>query len=149
MEGVDVTKTWNKIKDVIKKDPRYGIQAYQFVFEALDYTTTQLGKSMFKTTDVDRHVTGKELMEGIRKFGLNQFGYMALVVFEQWGIHQDVDFGNIVFNLVESGLMGKTETDTKEDFKNSYDLRKVFNDEFKFEGNYDIRLSLNALGIKK
>ncbi len=149
MGGVDVTKTWNKIKEVIKKDPRYVIQAYQFVFEALDYTTTQLGKSMYKTTDADRHVSGKELMEGVRKYGLNQFGYMAFVVFEQWGIHQDADFGNIVFNLVEGGLMGKTETDTREDFKNSYDLKKVFSDEFKFEGNYDIRLSLNALGIKK
>lgn len=144
-----MTKTWNKIKEIIKKDPRYPIQAYQFVFEALDFTTNMLGKNQQKTTDADRHVTGKQLMEGIRKFALKQFGFMALTVFEQWGIHQDEDFGNIVFNLVESGLMGKTETDSRDDFKNTYDLKKVFDEGFKFDGKYDIRLSLNALGIKK
>lgn len=144
-----MTKTWNKIKEIIKKDPRYSIQAYQFVFEALDFTTNMLGKNQQKTTDADRHVTGKQLMEGIRKFALKQFGFMALTVFEQWGIHQDEDFGNIVFNLVESGLMGKTETDSRDDFKNIYDLKKVFDEGFKFDGKYDIRLSLNALGIKK
>ncbi|MEP9410528.1 MAG: hypothetical protein HRF42_03865 [Candidatus Brocadia sp.] len=144
-----MTKTWNKIKEIIKKDPRYPIQAYQFVFEALDFTTNMLGKNQQKTTDADRHVTGKQLMDGIRKFALKQFGFMALTVFEQWGIHQDEDFGNIVFNLVESGLMGKTETDSRDDFKNTYDLKKVFDEGFKFDGKYDIRLSLNALGIKK
>lgn len=108
-----------------------------------------LGKNQQKTSDVDRHVTGKQLMEGIRKYALKQFGFMALTVFEQWGIKQDEDFGNIVFNLVESGLMGKTETDSRDDFKNIYDFKKAFDEGFKFDGKYDIRLSLNALGIKK
>lgn len=144
-----MTKTWYKLKEIIKKDPRYTLQAYQFVFEALDYTTTMLGKNQHKTTDPDRHVTGRQLMEGIRQYASKQFGFMALTVFEQWGVKQDADFGNIVFNLVENSLMGKTETDSREDFKNIYDLKKVFEEEFKFDGNYDIRLSLNALGIKK
>ncbi|TLD42216.1 MAG: hypothetical protein JETT_1540 [Candidatus Jettenia ecosi] len=144
-----MTKAWNKIKEIIKKDPRYSSTAYQFVFEALDYTTNMLGKDQHKTSDKDRHVTGKQLMEGIRQYALKQFGFMTLTVFGQWGIKQDTDFGNVVFNLVESGLMGKTETDSKDDFKNTYDLKKVFDEEFKLDGKYDIRLSLNALGIKK
>ncbi len=144
-----MTKTWNKIKEIIKKDPRYLPQAYQFVFEALDYTTNILGKSQHKTTDLERHVTGKQLMEGVRQYAIKQFGFMALTLFEQWGIKQGEDFGNIVFNLVENGLMGKTETDTIEDFKNIYDIKKVFDEEFRFDGKYDIQLSLNALGIKK
>jgi len=144
-----MTKTWNKIKEIIKKDPRYSHQAYQFVFEALDYTSNMLGKNQQKSADMDRHVTGKQLMEGIKKYSLKQFGFMAFTVFEQWGIKQDADFGNIVFNLVESGLMGKTDTDTRDDFKNIYDLKKVFDEEFKFDGKYDIQLSLSALGIKK
>jgi uncharacterized repeat protein (TIGR04138 family) len=100
-----MTKAWNKIKDIIKKDPRYSLQAYQFVFEALDYTINMLGKNQHKTTDQDRHVNGKQLMEGIRKYALKQFGFMVLTVFEQWGIHQDADFGNIVFSggLMENG----------------------------------------------
>lgn len=144
-----MTKAWNKLKEIIKKDPRYSLQAYQFVFEALDYTTNMLGKNQHQTTDADRHVTGKQLMEGIRKYALKQFGFMSLTVFELWGIQQDTDFGNIVFNLVESGLMGKTETDSPDDFKNSYDFKKAFEEGFKFDGKYDIHLSLKALGIKK
>jgi uncharacterized repeat protein (TIGR04138 family) len=140
---------WNKIKEIIKKDPRYAPQAYQFVFEALDYTTNIFGKNQHKVQDLDRHVTGKQLLEGIRQYALKQFGFMAITTFEQWGVKQDEDFGNIVFNLVDNGLMGKTESDRRDDFKNTYDFQKVFDQEFKFEGNYDIRLSLNALGIKK
>ncbi|HHT9104809.1 MAG TPA: Minf_1886 family protein [Candidatus Wujingus californicus] len=139
----------NKIKEIIKKDARYSLQAYQFIFEALDYTTNMLGKSQHKTTDVDRHVTGKQLMEGIKQYAIKQFGFMTLTVFEQWGINQDIDFGNIVFNLVESGLMGKTDKDSLDDFKNNYDMKKVFDEEFKFIGKHDIQLTLESLGIKK
>lgn len=74
---------------------------------------------------------------------------MSLTVFELWGIKQDADFGNVVFNLVENGLMGKTETDSPDDFKNIYDFKKVFDEGFKFDGKYDIHLSLKSLGIKK
>lgn len=139
----------NKIKEIIKKDTRYSLQAYQFIFEALDYTTNMLGKNQHKTTDVDRHVTGKQLMEGIKQYAIKQFGFMTLTVFEQWGINQDIDFGNIVFNLVESGLMGKTDKDSLDDFKNNYDMKKVFDEEFKFIGKHDIQLTLESLGIKK
>lgn len=141
--------SWSKIKEIVKHDPRYSPLAYQFVFEALEFTTNMLGKNQYKTSDSDRHVTGKELMEGIKRYALKQFGFMTLTVFEQWGIKEDIDFGNIVFNLVESGLMGKTETDSKDDFKNIYNFKKVFEDEYVFKGNYDIRMSLSALGIKK
>lgn len=139
----------NKIKEIIKKDARYSLQAYQFIFEALDYTTNMLGKNQHKTTDVDRHVTGKQLMEGIKQYAIKHFGFMTLTVFEQWGINQDIDFGNIVFNLVESGLMGKTDKDSLDDFKNNYDMKKVFDEEFKFIGKHDIQLTLESLGIKK
>ena len=144
-----MTKTWSKLKEIIKKTPVIPYKPYQFVFEALDYTTNMLGKNQHKTTDQDRHVTGRQLLEGIRQYASKQFGFMALTVFKEWGINQDADFGNIVFNLVENGLMGKTGTDSRDDFKNIYDLKKVFDEEFKFDGSYDIRLSLNALGIKK
>ncbi|HHT9110282.1 MAG TPA: Minf_1886 family protein [Candidatus Brocadiaceae bacterium] len=144
-----MTNTWSKIREIIKKDPRYSPQAYQFMFEALDFTIHMLGKSQHKTSDIERHVTGKQLLEGVRQFAIKNFGYMALTVFEQMGIKQDEDFGNVVFNLVESGLMGKTENDTREDFKNIYDLKKVFDEDFKFDGKYEIQLSLRALGIKK
>ena len=74
-------------------------------------------------------------MEGLRQYAIKQFGFMALTVFEQWGVKQDADFGNIVFNLVESGLMGKTETDSREDFKNTCDLKRSLMKNLSLMGN--------------
>jgi len=68
------------------------------------------------------HVTGPELLEGIRDLALQQFGLMARTVFRMWGIDRTDDFGEIVFNLVESELMSKTDEDTLQDFRDIYDL---------------------------
>jgi len=62
------------------------------------------------------HVTGQELLEGIRQYALQQYGPMTVTVFEEWGVNHCRDFGEIVFNMVESGLLQKTETDTRNDF---------------------------------
>jgi uncharacterized repeat protein (TIGR04138 family) len=72
------------------------------------------------------HVSGRELLEGIREFGLEQYGPMTLTVFQHWGIRTTEDFGEIVFNLVENGLLKKTEEDSRADFKNVYDFKEVF-----------------------
>jgi uncharacterized repeat protein (TIGR04138 family) len=73
-----------------------------------------------------RHVSGQELLEGIRQFALAQFGPMTMSVFAEWGIHSGADFGEIVFNLVESKLLSKTETDSQADFQNGYDFFEAF-----------------------
>lgn len=106
------------LRDLVRRDHRYALNAYLFVFEALDFTIQRMGEN--------RHVTGQELLVGIRDYAKQQFGYLARMVFPQWGIRATDDFGEIVFNLVNAGLMGKTETDTKEDFKNGYDFEEVF-----------------------
>ena len=98
------------------------MQSYQFIFEALDYTASHLGKKYNSSIEGERHVTGQELSEGIKQFAMEKFGFMTRIVLEQWGITKSGDFGEIVFNLVDSGLMGKTETDSLEDFSNSWDL---------------------------
>src|SRR6202040_2003319 len=46
--------------------------------------------------------TGRQLLEGIRDYALAQFGPMAMTVLEEWGIRGCSDFGEIVFNMVES-----------------------------------------------
>lgn len=109
------------IDKMLKKDIRYQREAYNFVFEALDYTLKQIGER--------RHINGGELLDGIRNYALQQFGPLAKMVFNKWGVSRTDDFGEIVFNLVEVGLMGKTEGDSKDDFKDRYD----FNDAFKVE----------------
>ncbi|MCP5003484.1 MAG: hypothetical protein GY941_05950 [Planctomycetes bacterium] len=144
-----VFDTWKKLQDVIKKDKRYSIQAYQFIFEALDYTASSLGKKYDSSKESERHVTGRELSRGIKQCALERFGYMTRKVFEQWGITESADFGEIVFNLVEGGLMGKTETDTREDFKDVYDFKQEFDSKFKFDGKFDLKYDWNILKRKE
>lgn len=103
---------------ILQQDKRYKIDAYNFVMEALNYTVRKLQKT--------RHVSGKELLEGIKDYALAQFGPMAKTVFEHWGILSTEDFGNIVFNLVEARILSKTEQDSLDDFKNGYDFKQVF-----------------------
>ena len=141
MSKKNVHDTWKKLQRVVNKDGRYSMQSYQFIFEALDYTASQLGKKYNSSIEEERHVTGQELSEGIKQYTMEKFGYMTRIVLEQWGITKSGDFGEIVFNLVDSGLMGKTETDSLDDFKDLYDFYIEFDEKFKFEGNFDFSYS--------
>lgn len=110
------------VNQILEKDKRYDRDAYFFVREALDYTM----KMLKKNSQANRHVTGQELLEGLRRYALDQFGPMAKTVFEYWGIHQCADFGELVFSMVEKGILGKTEEDSREDFKVGYDFDEAF-----------------------
>jgi uncharacterized repeat protein (TIGR04138 family) len=112
---------------VIVKDPRYTRDAYGFVREALDFTQKLIGK---ESRGAIRHVTGQELLDGIRQFALQQFGPMTATVFEEWGVKNCRDFGEIVFNMVEFGLLAKTETDSRADFQHGYDFTDAFRKPF-------------------
>jgi uncharacterized repeat protein (TIGR04138 family) len=73
-----------------------------------------------------RHVTGPELLDGVRRYALKEFGPMVITVFDNWGVRSCEDIGNIVFNLIGAGVFGKTEEDSIEDFKNVYDFKEAF-----------------------
>ncbi len=103
---------------VLDKDKRYDPESYSFVMSALTYTTKTLGRR--------GHVGGKELMEGLREYALEQFGPMARVVFKHWGIKTTDDFGEIVFNMIDAGILGKSDKDSKKDFNNRYDFKEAF-----------------------
>ena len=103
-----------RLREVCKP---YGIEAFQFVLGALEHTQKQL--------PARRHVSGKELLDGVIAYGKEQFGPMALDVLEHWGIRSTEDFGKIVFKMVEEGILAKTDHDSMDDFKSVYDLRKV------------------------
>ena len=115
-----------KLAEIVRRDPRYAYEAYQFVQEALEFTQKKLGRrpTPEKPEDVEpqHHVRGWELLEGIRDLALREYGLMARTVFRMWGIEKTDDFGEIVFNLVESNLMSKTDEDNRKDFQNVYDL---------------------------
>ncbi len=114
---------FEKIKGIVQKDRRFQEDAYVFVLSSIDYALTKLA--------APRHITGKELLTAIKEYGVQQYGPMTLTVLEFWGIQTTEDFGLIVFNLVDNGVLRKTETDSLDDFKDVYDLKETF------KGNYN------------
>ena len=108
---------------VVDTDARYHRDGYIFLRDALDFTTKQQKK--VKGVSV-RHVTGPELLDGVRQYALKEFGPMVMTVFDSWGIDSCEDVGHMVFNLIGAGIFGKTEQDSIEDFKNVYDFEEAF-----------------------
>ena len=106
----------------------YHPMAYKFVFSALRFTQEQLGRD--RSTEATGHISGPELLDGIRRLGLQHFGMMSIVVFKTWGIHSTDDFGKIVFQLIEAGEMRKTDDDQLGDFLGVYDFSKVFLEDY-------------------
>lgn len=106
------------LEPILNKDDRYTAQAYTFVREGLDHTVRKLEKP--------RHVSGQELLEGMREYALKEYGPLSKRVLSEWGIKECVDFGHIVFNLIDAGLLGKTDEDTLEDFMGGYDFHEAF-----------------------
>lgn len=107
------------ILDLVERDPRYRPGAYHFVFEALDHTLSTRGGGR-------RHVSGPEIMAGLRDLALSRFGYLARAVFAQWGVTMTDDFGEIVFNLIAVDLLQKTADDRREDFCGLFDFETAF-----------------------
>ena len=116
------------IEQIAAQDRRYHREAYFFLREALDHTHKITGKPPKKNEL--RHVSGQELLKGIREYALHQFGPMTSTVLEEWGIKRCEDFGEIVFNMVENKLLAKTEQDSREDFRNGYDFHDAFRKPF-------------------
>ena len=136
------------IAKLLKQDRRYKIDAYAFVFEALNFAHTRLGMGADQpaeaeeeqpgelpeeggTKEVERHLTGQQLCEAIRQYALEQYGYMAKSVLNSWGVKTTGDFGEIVFNLIGIGQMRKTTEDRREDFNDVFDFETGLRTNFK------------------
>lgn len=112
-----------RISPVLERDERFSPAAYAFVSEALTKTVKRLGRAKRKSPDA-RHVSGAELSKGAADFAHEQFGPLAYDVLCEWGVHTTRDIGSIVFNLVDAGILSKTEDDSREDFDDVFDLRE-------------------------
>ena len=110
--------TEDLLAPILQRDPRYTEAAYFFVREALDHIVRQL--------ETPRHISGQELLDGIRKYALAEYGPLTKRVLSEWGIRECIDFGHIVFNLVNEGLLGKTDSDSIDDFSGGYDFTEAF-----------------------
>ena len=133
------------MRKLLQEDRRYSFEAYVFIFESLHYAQKVLRMGAESPSEPqpeqaeaeneerppERHVSGQELCEAIRRYALDQYGYMAKTVLNRWGIHGTSDFGEIVFNLIRIGQMRKTPADTRVDFDNVYDFDTAFQQRFK------------------
>jgi len=154
------------ITNILEKDSRYAREAYEFLREALEFTqqavksgrkTKARGKDSLpkellnKSCELERsnHITGEELLMGIREYALAMFGPMALTVFEQWGVKSCMDIGNMVFLMVEHNLLRKTQNDSPEDFKKGYDFEEAFRAPFLPEKKKGISQGENSRELEK
>ena len=130
MDGINFDEV---LELIVAKDPRYPRDAYMFLREALDHTQRMMAKMAKDASprqpakeDAPRHVSGQQLLEGIRDYATQQFGPMTASVLSEWGIKRCEDFGELVFNMVEKSLLAKTDKDSREDFKGGYDFDTAF-----------------------
>lgn len=111
-----------------EQDSKYSPAAYHFIRRALDHSLRKL-----KREDADRpaHVTGKELLEGFRDLALAEFGPLAKTVLEDWGVTKCAEVGEIVFQLVTMGVLGKNENDKIDDFEELWSFAEAFDIPFR------------------
>ena len=123
---IDFAETVEKI---VEKDPRYARAAYYFLRMGLDHTVKKVKADPKRAANVqegkENHVSGQELLEGIREFALEQYGPMAFTLLGNWGVRASANFGDIVFNLIDAKVFGKTENDSLEDFQNGFDFQEA------------------------
>jgi uncharacterized repeat protein (TIGR04138 family) len=112
---------FNEIVSLIcKEDARFDRKAYGFIREGLDYAVKDLKKREAERSRQSLHVSGVELLVGIRAFALEQYGPLAITVLNSWGITRCMDFGDLVFNLIDYNVFSRTEADRREDFSELY-----------------------------
>jgi uncharacterized repeat protein (TIGR04138 family) len=138
----------DELARIIANDPRYSIEAYAFILEALNHARRQKlksagrdraqkepsrtarsersGASGSKRQRVSGHVVGRELCESVRQLGIRQYGLLAATVFDHWGVRSTSDIGEIVYNLISAGDLEKTPSDARSDFDDVFDFETAF-----------------------
>lgn len=130
------------LQQLIDKDSRYPVEAYFFIREALAFAADsmelgmqdldkELADSELEKSRRERHLSGQELCEAIRRYAINQFGFMAKVVLNNWGVRETSDFGEIVYNMIDVGIMKKSSRDQRSHFNDVYLFSEAFENDFK------------------
>lgn len=107
------------VVSILKRDKRFDPHAYFFLKEALDFTLKRIAEG---NNGQPRHVSGPELVTGLRDLALEQFGPMAATLMHEWGVRQCGDIGDMVFHLIEEQIFGKQDSDRPEDFVGNFDF---------------------------
>jgi uncharacterized repeat protein (TIGR04138 family) len=115
-----------RIDELAAADPRYAPDAYHFVFEVLDFVLERAAARHGERLSTEKHVSVAQLLDGLREYALDQFGPLARLVLERWGLRRTEDFGELVFTLVEHRLLNKQDDDRISDFRNGFNFREAF-----------------------
>ena len=110
---------------IVEEVGLYPVEAFEFVQQGLSYTVHKLHGDV-KDEKVSRHVSGQDLCDGLREFALMNWGLLARTVLARWNVRKTIDFGRIVFALVDNGYMQKTDDDTLDDFRDVFDFKTAF-----------------------
>lgn len=113
---------WQAVERIRSGDARYAPEAYAFVMEALDATVRALSQR--------RHVSAAELVAGLCRAAGERYGMLAFAVLEKWGIRSGSDVGEIVFQLIDAGILSRREEDTREEFDAAGSLRAALEDDY-------------------
>ena len=111
---------------IVAADTRFERDAYLFVRDALEYTTKRLQKQQPHKLPAECHVSGAQLLDGLRQYALEQYGPMVVTVLDHWRVRSCEDIGHIVFNLIEAREFGKADGDSIEDFRGGYSFQDAF-----------------------
>jgi uncharacterized repeat protein (TIGR04138 family) len=111
---------WTAVERIRALDGRYGRDAYVFVMESLEFTIEQVGER--------RHVGAGELLDGLCAYARRRFGLLALTVLASWGIVESGDVGEIVFQLIDAGILSRQDGDARADFDGACDFQRILDD---------------------
>ena len=120
MEVPDIPYDNDSYADILKTDDRFDRRAYDFVLEVIRCASENAGG----------HVSGQELLDYFRDLALDAYGPLAYTVLNDWGLHCCEDVGAVVFNLYNSKRIGKTDTDSPEDFVGGFNFKHEFQDPY-------------------
>ena len=115
------------VSQYLLEDPRYPAEAYYFIRDGFEYVARDLEEK----EGASRHLSGRELADGLKEFALDEYGPMAFFTLGQWNIHRTADFGELVYNLIRMGRFSQNKGDKKSDFNDLYDFDEVFNGPFR------------------
>ena len=115
------------VSQYLLEDPRYPAEAYYFIRDGFEYVARDLEEK----EGAPRHLSGRELADGLKEFALDEYGPMAFFTLGQWNIHRTADFGELVYNLIRMGRFSQNKGDQKSDFNDLYDFDEVFNGPFR------------------
>lgn len=114
----------DQLREIAVSDGRYAPEAFKFLFESLEFSVKRAGRE--NAEGAERHVSGQELLSGMRDYASHVFGPLAGQVWRAWGVRETLDWGRIVFLLVERQLLNRQENDSIDDFKDGFDFDEAF-----------------------